>query len=189
MPTISDVTTGLLVGGSVTRTFTEISDTAGAASTSASLCGARTYSVTNSGSLVSWTTITGPVSGTYTITFAPNVDNLHASSPFTLKVHAVLASYTSITADSVNFSVAVGQYQCSVATTYTAIGTIKASYAYVIGDAALSVTAPTYTTSPYTCAESVTYALKAEDTPGSGIYTTTPPAYVTFNSSTRVMQV
>jgi hypothetical protein len=72
------------------------------------MCGTRTYSVTSSGSAVAWATITGPSSGTYTITFAPNVDNLHASSPFTLKLRAVLASYTSITADSANFSVAIG---------------------------------------------------------------------------------
>jgi len=125
MPTISDVT-GLLVGGSVTKTFSEVVDSAATTAGIPALCGTRTYSVTNSGSAVSWATITGPASGTYTITFAPNVDNLHASSPFTFKLHAVLASYTSVTADSADFTVTVGQYLCTSSTTYNASGSIVA---------------------------------------------------------------
>ena len=71
MPAITDVT-GLLVGGSTTKTFNEVTDTAGAASTLATLCGSRTYTVTNAGITVPWATITGPAGGVYTITFAPN---------------------------------------------------------------------------------------------------------------------
>jgi hypothetical protein len=169
------------------RTFTEFADAKGTLFSTPTLCGARTYSILDSSNnAVSWASISG--SGPYTITFSPNIDNLYSSSPHSLKLHIVLASYTSITAN-IPITVNVSRYTCTGSTSYTASGTVNASYSYIIGDTALSVTAPAYTTSPYTCAETVTYALKAEDTPGSGTFTTTPPAHVTFNSSTRVAQV
>ena len=64
------------VGLTVTRTFTELADTKGTLYNVAALCGVKNYSIVDSnGALVPWASITG----SYTITFAPNVDNLHSS--------------------------------------------------------------------------------------------------------------
>lgn len=180
MPTILDVT-GLNIGGSITRTFSEVTDTSGSASFASNLCGSRTYSIFNGASAVSWATITGPVSGTYTITFEPKADNL-VNTYTTFKLRAVLTSYTSITADSANFSVTVVAYQCTSSTVYTPNSSINGSQSYQIGNAALTITGPTYTTSPYVCTETMTYTLTKQD--GSAA-----PGYASINSSTRVVSI
>lgn len=124
------------------------------------MCGTRTYSVLkdSDNSVVPWAAITGPSSGTYTITFSPNVDNLYTSG-YTLKLHAVLASYTSINGNSNTFAVTVNRYVCTGSTTYVASHTMLTTYTFQIGTGLYSFAAPTYYTTPYTCGETITYAL------------------------------
>jgi len=156
MSSFSTTTVTVLIGSTATKTFSEMPDSTG----NLSLCGSRTYSVLDgSNAAVSWASISGPVSGTYTITFAPATDNLYTSSPYTLKLHAVLATFTSQTADSSNFSVNLNRYACGAGTTYTASGSISAQ-TYIVGNTALTINPPTFTTAPYTCSETVTYAIK-----------------------------
>lgn len=147
------------------------------------LCGVRTYSITdNSGNALTgnWVTVTGTT--TFTITAAPATDSLHSSSPFTLKLHIVLANYTSKTAD-ITFTVNVVQYICDANTVYTpSPAAMLTTYTHIIGDTAYTFTAPTFTTTPYSCNETITYSLTKQDGTGA-------PSYVTLNASTRVVTI
>jgi len=107
---------------------------------------------------------------------------LYSSSPFTLKLHIVLASYTSITAD-ITFTVNVNRYTCTASTVYTPTpGAMLTSYTYTIGSAAYTFTPPTFTTGTYTCAETIVYSLTKQD--GSAA-----PSYVTMNASTKLITI
>ena len=98
-----------------------------------------------------------------------------------MTLHAVLASYPSITAD-INFSVTVTAYTCNSSTVYTPSAAFSGSYSYTIGAAALTITAPTYTTTPFTCAETVTYVVEKQDA-------TTKPDYVTWDDSNKRVSI
>ena len=56
------------------------------------------------------------------------------------------------------------------------------AHTYQIGTGAYTFTAPAYTTSPYTCTETITYSVSKQDN-------TAAPDYVTINASTRVVTV
>jgi hypothetical protein len=86
----------------------------------------------------------------------------------------VLADYNGVSAVDISFTVNVNRYTCTGATTYTTSESISASYSYTIGATAVTFTAPTYTTSPYTCAETVTYSVTKQD--GSAA-----PSFITVN--------
>ena len=155
MSGFSTAAVSVVVGSSVTKTFTEIPDSTG----NLSLCGSRTYQVRDSqGLAVSWASISGPASGTYTITFNPATNSMYSSSPYSVRLHVSLASHTAVATYSSAFNVNVSQYVCGAGTTYTASGSI-ADKSYIIRDTALTFTAPSFTTSPYTCSETITYAL------------------------------
>jgi len=87
-----------------------IADAAGTASTSTTLCGTRTYTITDSSGNAltgSWVTVAiDSGATTFKITAAPANTNLVSGTAHSLKLHIVLASYTSITAD-ITFSVTV----------------------------------------------------------------------------------
>lgn len=171
------------VGLSVTSSsYSQIADSVATAQSSSAFCGARTYTITKSDgtSLSTWATVTGTTS--FTITLAPNNDNLWSASAQTLKLHIVLASYTSISAD-ISFQATIKQYKCTSSTTYTpSPSAMTTAYTYTIGATAHTITAPTFTTSPYTCGETVTYSLKKQDG-------TDAPSFVTFTASTREIRI
>jgi hypothetical protein len=125
------------------------------------------------------------VTGTssFTITAAPATDNLYSSSPFSLKLHVVLADYNAVTAVDISFTVNVSRYTCTSSTTYTPTpAAMITAYTYTIGAAAHTIEAPTFTSSPYTCGETVTYSLTKQD----GL---AAPGCVTFDASTRVITI
>jgi len=159
---------------STSSSYAQIADSAATTASVADLCGARTYSITDSSGNAltdNWVTVSGTTS--FTITAAPATDNMYTTPNYSLKLHIVLASYTSITAD-ISFTVTVSRYTCTASTTYTASGTIDATKSYTIGATAVKFNAPTYTTTPYTCAESVTYSITKQDG-------TAAPSFVTID--------
>lgn len=124
------------------------------------MCGTRTYSIqdTNNGNaVVSWAHIVG--TSTFTIIVSPNSNNLFNASPYSLRLHVVLTSYTGVTGD-IPFTVNVSQYVCNSSTIYTPVpAAMLTAYTYQIGAGDYTFTAPTFSTAPYSCNESVTYAL------------------------------
>jgi len=65
---------------------------------------------------------------------------------------------------------------------YTPSAAILSTYAYTIGSAALTINAPTYTTTPFTCAETVTYLVEKQDA-------TTKPDYVSWDDSNKRVSI
>jgi len=125
-------------------------------------------------------TFTGTTS--FTLTANPQTDNLYLSSPFTFRLNVALTTYNSITG-VILFTVNVNRYLCISSTPYSTTSSINASYTYYIGTPALTITAPTYTSGSFTCAETVTYALRTQpdDLP--------PTGWVTFDPATKVVTI
>jgi len=98
-----------------------------------------------------------------------------------LTLFAALTSYPTVTA-SINFSVTITSYTCTSSTVYTPSVAFSGSYSYTIGAAALTITAPTYTTTPFTCAETVEYLVEKQDA-------TTKPDYVTWENSNKIVSI
>lgn len=88
----------------------------------------------------------------------PNADNLVGAQA--LKLVTSLTSYSGVTAVELTFTVNVSNYVCNAATVYTATpAAMLTAYTYQIGTGAYTFTAPTFLTAPFTCTETVTYAL------------------------------
>ena len=167
-----------------TASQTMIADSASTTYAAQSLsCGNRTYSIlTSANAAVNWVIVAGTT--TFVITATPTTDNLYQSSPITLKLRTVLASYSDVTAD-INFTVNVNRYTCVAsgdsATSYTKVGTLTSPYAYTIASTQ-TFNAPTFTTSPYTCDEIVTYSLALQ---GAG----SVPSYISINASSGLVTI
>lgn len=155
---ISTITVGVGLS-QATSALPQIADSAATTYSPTTLCGARTYSILDAQNNVSsWVTVSGTT--TYTITAAPATNNLYQNSPYALKLRTVLTDYPAITAGDVLFTVIVNQYTCTGSTTYTpSPSAMLTTLTYQIGTGAYTFTAPTFTTTPYTCAETVTYSL------------------------------
>ena len=95
----------------------------------------RTYSVVESASetTIGWMSVTG--TSTFTITAAPNVDNLYETPNKSFRLKIVLASFTS-RIGYIAFTVTVNRFTCTSATVYTASGSLTSPYAYTIGSGA-----------------------------------------------------
>jgi hypothetical protein len=100
------------------------------------------------------------VTGTsvFTITAAPREDTLYQTPNKSFRLKIVLASFTS-RIGYIAFTVTVNRYTCISSTVYTQVGSLVSPFAYTVGSGPTSFTASSYTTSPYTCAETVTYSL------------------------------
>lgn len=118
----------------------------------------RTYSVVESGSdaAISWMSVTG--TSVFTITAAPNEDTLYQNPNKSFRLKIVLASFTS-RIGYIAFTVTVNRYTCNSSTVYTQVGSLVSPFAYTVGSGPTSFTASSYTTSPYTCTETITYSL------------------------------
>jgi len=123
--------------------------------------------------------VTGTTS--FTITAAPNVDDLYVTPQKSFRLKIVLASYIDIIG-YIPFTVTVNRYTCTSATVYTPSASVASPFAYTIGSGASTTTAPTYTSSPYTCGETVTFSLSLNPSGPA-------PAYVTISSSTGVVTI
>ena len=121
--------------------------------------------------------------GAFTITAAPATDNLYTSSPFTFRLKIVLFSYPS-QVGYITFTVNVNRYTCTSSTVYTRVeSALLSQYEYTIGEGEKQLlTALTYTASPYTCVETITYALSLNPSGDA-------PNYLTFNSTSRVLTI
>jgi hypothetical protein len=59
---------------------------------------------------------------------------------------------------------------------------VLSTYAYTIGNAALTINAPTYTTTPFACAETVAYSVEKQDA-------TAHPNYVTWDDTNKRVSI
>lgn len=126
------------------------------------------------------------VSGTstFTITATPVTNYSEATTSFTFRLKIVLTSYPA-QVGYISFTVNVNRYTCTSATVYTRVESeaLLSQYEYTIGEGEKQLlTALTYTASPYTCVETITYSLSLQS---SG----TAPNYLTFNSTSRVLTI
>ena len=119
---------------------------------------------------------------TFTLTANPQTDNLYLSSPFAFRLNVALTNYNSITG-IILFTVNVNRYLCTSSTSYSTSTSINASYTYYIGTPALTITAPTYTSGSFTCAETVTYALRTQPDANP------PTGWITFDAATKVVTI
>lgn len=79
----------------------------------------------------------------------------------------------------------VNRYLCTSTTVYSVNPpTLLSAYTYAIGTTALTITAPLYTSSPFTCNdETVTYALRTQPDADP------PTGWIAFNAETRVVTI
>jgi len=76
----------------------------------------------------------------------------------------------------------VNRFLCTAQTVYTPAFTMITAYTYQIGTGSYEVSVPTFSTSPYTCAETITYTMTKSDGSAS-------PSFMTFNATTRVIKI
>jgi hypothetical protein len=98
------------------------------------------------------------------ITFAPNDESLFKQSPFKFSLTMQLSSYPEIRFESQSFMVEVKQYACDNSTVYTPNGSIPDS-SYTINPTAspILIQIPSFSTSPYSCAETISYSLSLQN--------------------------
>jgi hypothetical protein len=118
----------------------------------------------------------------FTLTANPQTDNLYLSSPFAFRLNVALTSYSSITG-IILFTVNVNRYLCTSSTTYSTSGSVNAAYTYYIGTPALEIIGPTYTSGSFTCAETVTYALRTQPDADP------PTGWITFDPATKAVRI
>ena len=103
--TLADLS--VINGATGTRTWSEASDSIQTKYNIPTLCGPRTYTLVENAAVdvTSWLALTGPVSGTYTITATPTLDALVKTHNLTVRVRLDL--YAAHAGIDVSFNVIV----------------------------------------------------------------------------------
>jgi hypothetical protein len=198
-PTIA-ATLQVTNGQTQTFTFSEAVDDVATANSIVDICGVRTYLMRDNGdtTTISWLTISGPVSGTYTVTASPDDDSLEGQS-IAYKLKTTFANFSApavystitITIGTTTCNCQLLQWNAPPAKTTLSLAVTSPTTATPITLISTTASAASKSASPPirkcylnsgTCDESATYTLTASKN-GGGFATL--PAFIVQSTTTN----